>query len=155
MLAGFKIPMDDRLLVRVLYALAGLDEQLESLADLELLLIAILRDRQPRHVLHDEVRLTLGRDAGIEHLGDDRMIHDRERLPFRLEALHDGLVVHPRLDQLQGHGPAHRSGLLGEPYLPHAAFAEFADELKPLRKELSCGQACGSKPRAVHSEFVR
>ena len=152
---GLEVTMDDGFLVRVLHALAGLDEQLQPLADLQLLLVAILRDRQARHVLHDEVRLALGRDAGIEHLGDGRVIHDRERLPFRLKALHDRLVVHARLDQLQGHGPAHRCGLLGEPYLPHAAFAQSADELKPLGKELSRRQAGGVKAAAVRTEFSR
>jgi hypothetical protein len=125
---GLEITMDDRFLVRVLHALAGLDKELQPLANLELLLIAILRDRHPRHVLHDEVRLTLGGDAGIEHLGDGRVIHDRERLAFCLKALHDCRVVHSRLDQLQGHGPPHRRYLLREPHLPHTSLAEGFDQ---------------------------
>jgi len=32
-------------------------------------MIAIFRDRQPRHVLHDKVRLSLRRRSGVEHLG--------------------------------------------------------------------------------------
>ena len=67
----------------------------------KLVLIAILGDRQARHVLHHEIRLPLRRRPGIEHLGDGRMIHDREGLPFGLKALHDRLVVHAGLDQLQ------------------------------------------------------
>src|SRR5208282_997550 len=122
--------MNDRFLVRVLHAVAGLDEEVETLPDVELVLIAILRDRQPWHIFHDEVRLTLRREAGPEYLGDEGVIHDSERLPLRLEPMHDRLVVHARLDEFQGHGPAHRCGLLSEPHLPHTAFAEFADELK-------------------------
>ena len=132
-----QIAMDDRLLVRVLHAFAGLDEEFEPIPDLEFLLIAILRDRQPGHVLHHEVRLALRRRPGVEHLGDGGMIHDRQRLPLRLEALHDRLVVHPGLDQLQRDLPPHRRGLFGQPDLPHAAFAKLADELKTLRKDLS------------------
>ena len=72
------------------------------------------------------------------------MIHDRQRLPLRLEALHDRLVVHPGLDQLQGDLPPHRRGLFGQPDLPHAAFAKLADELKTLREDLSRFQASAS-----------
>jgi hypothetical protein len=68
------------------------------------------------------------------------MIHDRQRLPLRLEALHDRLVVHPGLDQLQGDLPPHRRSLFGQPDLAHAAFAKLrtsADKLKTFRKDLS------------------
>ena len=137
MLAGFKIAMDDGFLVRVLHAVAGLDEEFEPIPDLELLLIAILRNRQPGHVLHHEVRLALRRRPGVEYLGDGGMIHDRQRLPLGLEALHQRLVVHPGLDQLQRDLPPHRRSLFRQPDLPHAAFTKLADELKTLRKDLS------------------
>ncbi len=48
--------MDDPFLVRVLQRVAGLQEQLEPLADRQALAIAVGRDRLARDVLHDEVR---------------------------------------------------------------------------------------------------
>src|ERR1035438_5301336 len=44
-IGGLQIAMDDGVLVRVLHALAGLNEKLQALPDLELLRIAIFRDR--------------------------------------------------------------------------------------------------------------
>ena len=120
--------MNDGFLMRMLHSLAGLDKELQPLADLELVLIAVLGNRQPGHVFHYEVRLALRCGAGIEHLGDRGVVHDRNRLTLRLEAPHDRLVVHARPDQLQGYRSAHRFGLLGEPHLSHAALAEFAHQ---------------------------
>ncbi len=104
-------------------------------------LIAILRDRQPGHVLHHEIRLALQRGSGVQDLGDGRMIHDRQRLPLGFEALHHGLVVHSGLDQFHGNLAAHRGGLLRQPDLPHAAFSQLADQNEALRKYLSGRQA--------------
>jgi hypothetical protein len=130
----FQIAMDDGFLVRVLHAFADLDEEFEPIRDLEFLLIAILGNRQSGYVLHHEVRLALRRRSGVKHLGDGGMIHDRQRLPLRLEALHDRLVVHPGLDQLQGDLAPHRRSLFGQPDLAHASFAKLADELKTFGK---------------------
>ena len=68
--------MNEGLLMCVLNAVAGLDEEFKPLADRELVLIAVFGDRWPRHVLHDEVRLALRCCAGVEHFGNRRMIHD-------------------------------------------------------------------------------
>ena len=96
-----QIAMDDRLLVRMLNAIARQDEQLDARANPQLVGVAILGDRQPRNVLHDEIRLSLRRGTGIEDLGDRGMIHHRQRLALRLEALRDALIVHAGADQLQ------------------------------------------------------
>ena len=61
----------------------------------------------------------------------------------------------PALISFRATGPAHRCDLLGEPHLAHAAFAQSADELKPLGKELSRRQAGGVKAAAVRTEFSR
>ena len=52
------------------------------------------------------------------------MIHDGQRLPLRLEALNDGLVVLSGLDQLQGHCPPYRPSLFGQPHLAHAPLTQ-------------------------------
>ena len=62
------------------------------------------------------------------------MVHDREGLPLGSKALHDRLVVHPRLDQFQRHVASHGGGLRSEPYLPHAAFTQLTNQFIALRK---------------------
>ena len=82
----------------------------------------------PSHQFHDEVTAgPLSVVPRIEHLGDVRMIHHRQRLPLRLEPGDDLLGVHPQLDDLERHPPPHRLGLLG--HIDHAA-AAFTDALQ-------------------------
>ena len=38
------------------------------------------------------------------------------------------------------------ASLLGQPHLPHAAFAQLTDQLKSLRKELARGQTRDAEP---------
>jgi len=80
------------------------------------------------------------------------MVHDRERLALGLEALHDGFVVHAGLDQLQRHGPPYGGGLLGEPNLTHASFAELALEVEALGNSLTRRQADGAESLRVDSK---
>ena len=54
-----------------------------------------------------------------------RVIHQRQRLPLLLEPLQHGPGVHAGLDQLQGDLALDRLGLLGDPDLAHAAFADL------------------------------
>jgi hypothetical protein len=84
------------------------------------------------------------------------MIHDRQRLPLRFEALHHRLVVHARLDQLDGDLPPHWRGLFGQPDLAHATLAKLAQELKMLGKELSRLQPAARKdPIQIRDRSVR
>ena len=83
----------------------------------------------PAHQFHHEVRpARLGR-AGVEHLGDVRMVHQRQRLPLGLEAGDDLLGVHAQLDDLERHAAAHRLLLLGHVDHAAAAFADFLQQL--------------------------
>ena len=92
--------MDDAFLVRMLNAVADLDEQLEALADRQAVPIAVAGDRFTAHVLHHEVRATLRRRPGVEHLGDRRVVHQGQRLALGLETRHDLRGVHAGLDDL-------------------------------------------------------
>ncbi len=121
--------MNDGFLVRVLHPLAGTNKQFEPLANLEFLPIAILRDGHAGNVFHGEVRLTVRRGAGVEDLGDGRMIHDGERLALGLKTSQSGFVVHAALDELERYHAADRDGLFGKPDLTHAAFAELLDQV--------------------------
>ena len=83
----------------------------------------------PAHQLHHEVRpARLGR-AGIEHLGDVRMVHQRQRLPLGLEAGDHLLRVHAELDDLERDAAPDRLALLGHPDRAEAAFADLLEQL--------------------------
>ena len=47
--------------------------------------IAVVRDRRALHVFHGEVRLPVGRAAGVEDPGDAGVFHQRQRLALELE----------------------------------------------------------------------
>ena len=81
------------------------------------------------HQLHHEVRPAGLGGAGVEHLGDVRVVHHRQRLPLGLEAGDDLLGVQPRLDDLQRDLAADGVLLLG-----HVDDAEpaLADPLEQL-----------------------
>ncbi len=121
----FQIAVDDGLLMRVLDAFTRGEEQVQPLANLQLLAVAVVGDGLALHVVHHEERLAIGRGAGVEHLGNGRMIHHRQRLPFRTEALQNRIVVDSDADQLERDLASHRRGLLREPDLAHSAFAQL------------------------------
>ena len=93
----------------------------------ELVLVAVIGDLDAAHQFHDEVRPAGFRRAGVEHLGDVRMVHQRQRLPLGFEAGDDALGVHAQLDDLERDAAADRFLLLG--HVNHAA-AAFADLLE-------------------------
>lgn len=118
---GFDVVVNDPLLVRVLDGVANLDEQIEPLFRGAMSLVAVIGDPDASHRFHDEVESAgLGRPR-IQHLGNVRMIHHRQRLPFRLEPDDDLHGVHTQLDDLQRDAPAHWFGLFS--HLAHAAAA--------------------------------
>ena len=58
--------------------------------------------RMLAHHFHDEIGPARLGGPGVEHLGDMGMVHQGQRLPFRLEARHDLAGVHALFDDL-GH----------------------------------------------------
>src|SRR5262249_51367084 len=74
------------------------------------LAVAVVGDGLALDVLHHEVGAAAaspghrGR-AGVEHLRDARVAHQREGLALGLEAGDHGAAVHAGLDHLQGHAP--------------------------------------------------
>ena len=126
---GFQVAVDDRLLVRVLHAFADVHEKLEPFAGAEPVIVAVGRDGHPGDVFHHEVRRALRRRAGIEHLGDGRVVHHGESLALRLEARDHFAGVHPGLDQLERDAAAHRFFLLRQPDLAHAAFPDSLEQV--------------------------
>ena len=97
--------------------------------------VAVCVERNPSHVLHDEVGPALGCASPVEDLGDGGMVHEGECLALRLEAGDHLLGVHACLDDLQRHPASDRFELLGQPHLAHPAFAD--DLEKPVRPDAS------------------
>src|SRR5579859_3737393 len=105
--------MDDALLVCVLHRLADLDEQREAIAGRKLLLVAVVSDLDAPNQFHDEEwPPSIGRPR-IEDPGDIRMVHQSQRLAFRLESGDHAFGVHAQLNNLKGNLAAYGFLLLG------------------------------------------
>ena len=121
--------MKYRLPVRVLHRLANLDKQLHPGAGTEPPIIAIVRDGLALGVFHHEVGSALRSRAGIEDLGDARMVHQGQRLAFGLEPRNHFATSRATFNALEGHTAAHRLQLFRKPDLPHASFSNLLDHL--------------------------
>ena len=98
---------------------------------------------RPLDQFHHEIRSSRVGRTGIEHLGDVRMIHQGQGLPFGLEPRHHLARVHARLDDLQGHLAA--DGLLLRRHV-HDAHAPFANLLQQLvGTDLGAGAVRGAR----------
>ena len=126
---GFEVAVDDALLMRVLERVADVDEKREPLRDGEFPLVAVGGDGHAAHQLHDEIRAPVLRRAGVEDLGDVRVIHHGQRLPLLLEAGDDFLRVHAHLDDLQRDAAFHRLHLIRHPDGAEASLAQWLQEL--------------------------
>jgi hypothetical protein len=73
------------LLVRILHGRTDLPEELQLVANAELVGVAEFVERDSLHQFHDEERLPLDRRPGIEQFGDMRVIHKGDRLPLGLK----------------------------------------------------------------------
>ena len=74
-------------------------------------------------VLHHEVRAPLGGRAGVEDLGDVRMVHHRQRLALVVEAGEHLGGIHAELHNLESHAPANGFTLFGQINGAHPPFA--------------------------------
>ncbi len=124
------VAVDDPFLMGVLHGLADRDETAPAArACVEIVLVAVLGDRDPADQLHHEVGPARLGGPRVEHPGDVRMVHQGQGLPLGLEAGDHLLGVHARLDDLQGHLAADRLLLLGHVDHAHAAFADLLQQL--------------------------
>src|SRR5947209_5154467 len=80
---------------------AYLDEEVETLLRRKIVLIAIFGDLDAANQLHDKVGAAGFSGAGVQHFGDDGMVHHGQRLPFGFKAGDDLFGVHPELDDLE------------------------------------------------------
>ena len=123
------VAVDDAFRVRVLHGAADLHEQLQPLARRQLVSVAELGDRHAVHQLHHEVRPARVGGAGVEHLGDVLVVHQRQRLALGLEAGDHLARVDARLDHLERDLAADGVLLLGHVDDAEPALADALQEL--------------------------
>ena len=109
-------------------AFTCLKEQVEPLADGELVVVGKARHRNAGNVIHDKVRTAQFIGTGVENLGDIGMIHARQRLSLRLETSEHLLRTQAGTDQLYRDDAFDRRSLLGFVDGAHAALSEFFPE---------------------------
>ncbi len=131
------VAVNDPFLMRVLDRLADGDEQLQSLARREVVVVAVPRDRHALDQLHDEIGVAGIGGSAIQDPGDVGVIHDGQGLSFGFEPGDHLPGIHPGLDQLQRHTAFDRFGLLGHIDHAHAPFADFLQQF--VRADLRAG----------------
>ena len=119
--------MDDQILMGVAHRGAYALEEPEPCDDVERVPIAVLVDRFPFDVLHDQERQAVLGRAAIENPRDVGMIEPCQDLALALEAPGHFLAVEPALDDLDGdllfEGLV---GTRGQIHPAHPTAAEFA-----------------------------
>jgi hypothetical protein len=144
---GLEIAVDDSFVVRVFHGLADGNEQRHSLPRGKMALVAVLRDRDTLDQLHHEVGPSAVGRTCIVDLGDVRMVHQGQGLPFHLEPGDHLAGIHPRLDDLESHSAADGPILRGQ---EHRAEAPLADLL-----EQPVGTDPGTRPFGSGIGFAR
>ena len=122
--------MNDSFLMSMLNGFANRDKQLQSLVDTQLVVVAVLSDRNSIDKFHHEVRTTVVRSAGIKHACDIGMVHHRQGLLLGVEPGDHIFRVQLRFDQLEGNATLDRLVLFREPDNSHSAATEFFNQAK-------------------------
>ena len=130
--------MDNALLVCVLDSVADVDEQIQSLAYIELVLVAVSRNGHAVDQFHDKIGSSGIRGPGIQDLGDVGMVHQGQGLTFGPESGNHLVRVHAQLDDLEGNVAAHGPLLLGHVHHGHPAFTD------PLQQMVAADDRAGT-----------
>src|SRR5690606_35963186 len=96
----FQIAMNDQVLMCVLNSAADLQEELEPIANIQAMLVAVFVERLTMDVLHDEERLSFCGFSSVDETRDIRMIETCQDLPLRTEALARIAMDRRRVDDL-------------------------------------------------------
>jgi hypothetical protein len=124
--------MNNPLLMRMLNRRTNLYKKSKSLLRGQIIRVAIFRDLNSTDQFHYKVWPPIVRCSRIKHLRNVRMVHQRQRLPLRVEPRDHLLRAHPQLDQLQRHPPPNRRLLLRHVNNPAATLPDFLQNLEPL-----------------------
>ena len=127
-IGGFDVAVNDALVVRVLDGVTDIDEQFEPLRGRQTVLVAEFGDGHAFDQFHHEIGPAGVRRPRVEHLGDVRMVHQRQGLPLGLEAGDHLGGVHARLDDFQRHPAPHRLLLLGHVDNAEPALADLLQQ---------------------------
>ena len=111
-----------------------------------MLFVAMLGDRYALNQLHHEVRLPCAGDPAVQHAGDVGMVHDGQRLPFRLEPGDDILGGHSGLSDLQSRFSTNGLDLLGDVDHAHPALANDFPQLVRANS-FAIATGVGKRPR--------
>src|SRR6267143_1630023 len=121
--------MNDSFLMRVLHCVTDIKKHIQSCGGLKRILIAMISDLDSANQFHHEIGPSAFGGAGIEHMRDIRMIHQRQYLSFGFEAGDDRLRIHSRFDYLDRHLPAAWLLLFGHENHSATAFTNLLQQL--------------------------
>lgn len=139
--ARLQVAVDDALAVGVVHAGADAQQDADPFGNAQAPAIAERRDRFARDMLHGEPDSAIVGRAGLQEGGDPRMAQGGQRLAFAFEPLQQIPGVTTGSDHLDSDPMHDRIALLGEEDLPHAAAAEFAEQV--IRADPVDGIRCG------------
>src|SRR5215217_246422 len=94
--------MYDLFLVRVMNGITDRAKKFQALGDVQFIVVAIVIERLPLDVFHDEVGQTILGRPTVKQPGDVWMIQGSEYLSFFAEATQDEVCVHPAFDEFDG-----------------------------------------------------
>ena len=97
----------------------------------KLVLVAKIGDPHPADQFHDKVRPAVPGGAGVKHLGDVRVVHQRQGLALGFETRDDRACIHAELDDFESDAATDRFFLLRQIHDAAAALADFFQELVP------------------------
>src|SRR5258705_2168763 len=123
------VSMDDSFLVRMLYRVADLGEEVQTSVDREGMSVAIIGDLDAINQFHHEIRPPTFRCARIEYARNIRMIHQSKRLPLGFKACNYAFGVHSWFNDLECDAAADRLLLLS---YENEAACSFSDLLHQL-----------------------
>src|SRR5580765_3707251 len=138
--------MDDSFLMRVLYRVADLNEQLQTRIRRQGMSVTIIGDFDTIDKFHHKIRPPMLGCAGIEDVSNVRMIHQRERLTLSLEARDHAFRVHSRLNHLEGDTTANRFLLLCYENHTATSFSDLLQQLVPIHAVTRLFPSGGFRP---------
>ena len=121
--------MNDPFLMGMLNRLTDGDEQLQTCAGAQVVLVTELGQSEPVDQFHHEVRPARLGGPGVQYSSDIQMVHHGQGLSLGLEPGDYVARVHARLDDLQRHFAADRLSLLRHVHDAHAPFANLLHQL--------------------------
>ena len=94
-----------------------------------MIVVSVLRNHYALHQLHDKIWMSGVRRSRIQYTCNVGVIHQRQCLPFSLEAGDHFFGVHSRLDDFDGNFASQGFDLFGHIHDAKTAFTNFLQEL--------------------------